>query len=80
MLRGLDHPGIVRCHEHFVHEDQLCVVMHYCEGGDLSQHIKARAKHEKYFQEHEALDLFVQIVMVRNHQQPKTRRNEHMSR
>ena len=65
MLRGLDHPGIVRYHEHFVHEDQLCVVMHYCEGGDLSQHIKNRAKHEKHFAEHEAIDLFVQIVMVR---------------
>ena len=63
-MRGLDHPGIVRYHEHFVHEEQLCVVMHYCEGGDLSQHIKRRAKHEQPFAEHEAIDLFVQIVMV----------------
>ena len=43
VLRGLDHPGIVRYHEHFVHEDQLCVVMLYCEGGDLSNRIKERA-------------------------------------
>jgi NIMA (never in mitosis gene a)-related kinase len=64
VLRGLDHPGIIRYHEHFVHEDQLCVVMHLCEGGDLSQHIKQRAKHEKQFQEHEVIDLFVQIVMA----------------
>ena len=65
VLRGLDHPGIVRYHEHFVYEDQLCVVMHYCEGGDLSQHIKVRAKHEDFFQQHEVIDFFVQIVMVR---------------
>ena len=37
MLSSLDHPGIVRYHEHFVHEDSLCVVMAYCEGGDLAQ-------------------------------------------
>ena len=42
MLSGLDHPGIVRYHEHFVHEDQLCVVMHYCEGGDLRHLIVQR--------------------------------------
>ena len=64
VLRGLDHPCIVRYHEHFVHDDNLNVVMHYCEGGDLSAHIKQRAKHEQYFQEDEALDLFVQIVMA----------------
>jgi len=64
VLRGLDHPGIVRYHEHFVHEDSLCVVMHYCEGGDLSQLIKRRAKSETFFEEHEVIDLFVQIVMA----------------
>lgn len=33
VLRSLDHPGIVRYHEHFVHGETLCVVMAYCEGG-----------------------------------------------
>lgn len=64
VLRGLDHPGIVRYHEDFVHEDSLCVVMHYCEGGDLAQCIKRRAKEQAYFTEHEVLDYFVQIVMA----------------
>ena len=78
VLSGLDHPGIVRYHEHFVHEDQLCVVMHYCEGGDLSQHIKQRAKVEKHFEEHEAIDLFVQIVMARR--AARTPRRAHAAR
>ena len=64
VLRGLDHPGIVRYHEHFVHEDSLCVVMHYCEGGDLAQAIKQRAKAEQPFNEQEVISLFVQIVMA----------------
>ena len=65
LLASLDHPGIVKYHEHFMHEDSLCVVMAYCEGGDLSQHIKRRAKAEEYYEEHEVLDFFIQIVMVR---------------
>lgn len=65
MLKSLDHPGIVRYHEHFVHEDSLCVVMAYCEGGDLAQCIKKRAKAEHHFQEPEVLDWFIQIVLAR---------------
>ena len=64
VLRGLDHPGIVRYHEHFVNEDSLCVVMAYCEGGDLAQLIKKRAKAEAHFAEHEVINYFVQIVMA----------------
>ena len=74
LLSGLDHPGIVRYHEHFVHEDSLCVVMAYCEGGDLAQCIKRRAKEQRWFEEHEVLDWFVQIVMVRGRRGPRARR------
>ncbi len=64
VLRTLDHPGIVRYHEHFQHEDTLCVVMAYCEGGDLSVEIKRRAKSSRHFTEQEVLEWFVQIVMA----------------
>jgi NIMA (never in mitosis gene a)-related kinase len=62
MLRGLDHPGIVRYHDLFVQEDTLGLFMAYCEGGDLAQLIKKRAKAEEHFAEHEVLEYFVQIA------------------
>ena len=64
LLKTLDHPGIVRYHEHFMHEDSLWVVMAYCEQGDLGQHIKKRAKAEQYFTEDQVVDWFVQIAMA----------------
>jgi serine/threonine protein kinase len=41
----------VRYHEHFVAGETLCVVMAYCEGGDLSREIKRRATANKPFSE-----------------------------
>ena len=67
VLRTLDHPGIVRYREHFLHGDSLCVVMTYCEGGDLAATIKRRAKKEDNFTEAEVLDWFVQLVMALHH-------------
>jgi hypothetical protein len=67
VLRTLDHPGIVRYREHFLHGDCLCVVMTYCEGGDLAATIKKRAKAEQRFTEAEVLDWFVQLVMALHH-------------
>eukprot|EP00967_Tisochrysis_lutea_P155415 scaffold310993_cov32-Tisochrysis_lutea.AAC.5 len=43
--------GIVRYHEHFVSGETLCVVMAYCEGGDLSREIKRRAAAKRPFSE-----------------------------
>ena len=74
VLRTLDHPGIVRYYEHFVADDSLCVVMAYCEGGDLAQAIKRRSKTNAHFDEREILDWFVQIVMVRRRPHPGTPR------
>ena len=66
VLRSLDHPGIVRYHEHFVcrASQTLCVVMAYCEGGDLSHEIKRRATRNESFDEKQVLDWFVQMVMA----------------
>ena len=48
-LRKLDHPSVVAYHEHFLYEDaaagqSLCLVMAYCEGGDLARLIKTHAE------------------------------------
>ena len=64
VLRALNHPGIVRYHEHFMHRESLCVVMAYCEGGDLSREIKRRAAAHRPFSEAQVLDWFVQMVMA----------------
>jgi len=64
MLMDLDHPGIVRYHDHFVQELHLCVVMDYCESGDLHHAIKRRARGATHFAEEEVLDLFMQILDV----------------
>ena len=66
-LRSLDHPSIVRYHEHFVHDDSLCLVMTYCEGGDLSQRIKKAAEEGAHFGEAQVVEWFVQIAMALQH-------------
>eukprot|EP00966_Prymnesium_polylepis_P196835 4561283-Prymnesium_polylepis.1 len=66
-LRSLDHPSIVRYHEHFVHQDSLCLVMTYCEGGDLSQLIKKHSQERVHFTESQILEWFVQMAMALHH-------------
>mmetsp|Transcript_62777 Transcript_62777/g.99174 ORF Transcript_62777/g.99174 Transcript_62777/m.99174 type:complete len:394 (-) Transcript_62777:323-1504(-) len=39
VLKCLKHPYIVRHWDHFLHDNRLCIVMDYCEGGDLSKYI-----------------------------------------
>ena len=64
LLRTLDHPGVVRYHEHFIHNESLVVVMAYCNGGDLSAEIKRRAAASRPFTEPQVLDWFVQMVLA----------------
>lgn len=40
VLSSLKHPYIVRYWESFFHHQNLCIVMDYCEGGDLWKHIQ----------------------------------------
>lgn len=43
LLSELEHPGIVSLRESFIDDEQhLCIVMDYCEGGDLTAYFKAR--------------------------------------
>lgn len=42
LMRRLHHPNIVGYKDSFLtpRKDHLCIVMEYCDGGDLSTHIK----------------------------------------
>ena len=66
LLERLNHPSIVRYEESFIHtklsETYLCVVMSYCDGGDLSHFVKNQRG--KKLREKHVLDLFVQIVLA----------------
>ena len=40
VLSHLNSPCLVRYHEHFTAKNYLCIVMEYCDGGDLSQKVQ----------------------------------------
>mmetsp|Transcript_31575 Transcript_31575/g.83407 ORF Transcript_31575/g.83407 Transcript_31575/m.83407 type:complete len:111 (+) Transcript_31575:133-465(+) len=46
LLRRLNHPNIVGYRESFMHKNKesLCIVMQYCDGGDLCSQIKDAKK------------------------------------
>lgn len=50
--------------ESFIENEQLIIVMELCEVGDLSFHVKTKAKKQEYFSETEIMNWFVQICMA----------------
>jgi serine/threonine protein kinase len=42
MLAQLTHPGVVGYVDSFFHQNYLCIVTEYCEGGDMYKRLKAR--------------------------------------
>lgn len=60
MMRGMEHPHIVRVLDAFEAEDQVALVMEYIRGGDLFDYIVGRG--HSPFTEAEAKFLFVQLV------------------
>ncbi|CAM9631408.1 unnamed protein product [Pylaiella littoralis] len=63
LLRRLHHPNIVGYKDSFLtpRKDHLCIVMEYCDGGDLSTHIKNARR--RLFPESKILHWFVQIAL-----------------
>lgn len=66
VLEALSHPNIVEFKEAFIARDQcnLCIVMAYCESGDLQARIDAAAKDGRPFSEQQAMDWFIQMVLA----------------
>ncbi|XP_048827631.1 serine/threonine-protein kinase Nek1-like [Brienomyrus brachyistius] len=64
-LADMDHPHIVRYVESFTDENSnYYIAMDYCEGGDLSEKIKAQKIKGAPFSEDQILDWFVQICLA----------------
>lgn len=67
-LASCNHPNIVQYVEDHEENDQLLIVMEFADSGDLDRQIKARAADNfRYFQEHEALFLFLQLCLALDH-------------
>lgn len=58
------HPYIVRYLESFVHEKALCILMEYCEGGDLWQYISGRKRQRSTISEPKVLRWFTQMCLA----------------
>ncbi|KAF0971981.1 hypothetical protein FDP41_009677 [Naegleria fowleri] len=63
ILRGLDHPHIVKYHNRVLDRarKKLYIVMECCEGGDLSQFIASLKKRKEYIDEATILKIFSEI-------------------
>lgn len=74
ILEVLNHPFITRFREVYrTRKGILCIVMEYCEGGDLAKRIKDRQdKHRttgtyNYFSEDQVLNWFTQMSLAVKH-------------
>ncbi|XP_067445516.1 interferon-induced very large GTPase 1-like isoform X3 [Thunnus thynnus] len=65
VLANMSHPNIVKYKESFEVKGHLCIVMDYCEGGDLLEKIKSQKG--ELFSEEQILDWFVQICLALKH-------------
>lgn len=75
ILEVLGHPNITRFREVYkTKKGKLCIVMDYCDGGDLQSKIKHQYKHGRtsdgklqYFDENQVLDWFTQVCLALKH-------------
>jgi NIMA (never in mitosis gene a)-related kinase len=65
ILSNVSHPNIIKMHENFRTNDKLCIVMDYCEGGDLATVVKVMKDHP--FSENQILNWFVQLCWAVKH-------------
>ena len=78
ILEVLNHPNITRFREVYkTKKGKLCIVMDYCDDGDLQSKVKAQAKTKGpngkpvYFSEDQVLDWFTQICLAIKHTHDK---------
>jgi NIMA (never in mitosis gene a)-related kinase len=72
-MQRVAHFHIVRCHQHFMHDGWLCIVMDLADGGDLygmvlSQKLRMRqTRSPAYFPEKSVLSWFIQLACGLKH-------------
>ncbi len=68
LLNDLSHPSIVAHIESFIdaNKSNMCIVLSYCEGGDLAQYIKHAQKKNIHLKEEEILLFFTQMCLALN--------------
>ncbi|AYU80763.1 serine/threonine-protein kinase, putative [Leishmania donovani] len=66
ILAAVDHPNIIRYHEHFEDDTLIFIIMEYADGGDLSSRIKEAKKQDvpQPFDPNLAMFWFLQICMA----------------
>jgi NIMA (never in mitosis gene a)-related kinase len=62
ILSTVSHQNIVKMHDNFQFGDNLCLVVDYCEGGDLNSVIKAAKTYP--LREQQIVDWFLQICLA----------------
>jgi NIMA (never in mitosis gene a)-related kinase len=63
LLATLKHPYVVRYRENFTDKGWFCILMDYCEGGDLTKQIDMAKKGRQTLQEEQILRWFTQAVL-----------------
>jgi len=71
VLSALKHPYIVKYSESFVHDQVLCILMDYCEGGDLWQYIDKRRRQRLTIGEPQVVRWFTQMCLALKHMHDK---------
>lgn len=64
VLSSLKHPYIVRYWESFMHDHQLCIMMDYCDGGDLWQCISQCRRNRTQLKEAQVSRWFTQMCLA----------------
>eukprot|EP00933_Yihiella_yeosuensis_P004874 TRINITY_DN109276_c0_g1_i1.p1 TRINITY_DN109276_c0_g1~~TRINITY_DN109276_c0_g1_i1.p1 ORF type:complete len:522 (-),score=94.00 TRINITY_DN109276_c0_g1_i1:243-1808(-) len=63
LLAGLKHPYIVRYRENFTEAGWFCILMDFCEGGDLTKQIETSRRSRKPLSEDQVLRWFTQAML-----------------
>lgn len=71
LLSALRHPYIVRYRDSFMENRRLCILMDYCEGGDLSARIEMVRKQRQSFPEDQVQRWMTQATMALKHMHEK---------
>jgi NIMA (never in mitosis gene a)-related kinase len=64
VLKGLRHPYIVKYIENFTEEGWFCILMDFCEGGDLTKRIENAKRERKPIPEEQVLKWFTQAILA----------------